>query len=144
MGLTAIGWLVVVSEQVEAIHQSLDQSGSSAAAAAPPARLGVVLLPRPVDVVEERHGEGHAQELGGRGGEEEVSCRTPDGCRAGLSVGGLQTQSCPRWYNRVQQPEKHHFLPTLNQQRLSLTSVTFCSQVFHHNDLNETTEELFW
>lgn len=31
--------------------------------ALPPLRLGIVLLPRSVYLLEERHGEGHAQEL---------------------------------------------------------------------------------
>lgn len=59
-----VGWLVV-SEQVGANHQSPVQSGSAASLRRSPplAQLGVVLLARSVDVVEERHGEGHAQEL---------------------------------------------------------------------------------
>lgn len=62
------GWLVV-SEQDGAIHvQSASpvQSGSAAFLrrfSSARRRLGVVLLARSVDVVEERHGEGHAQEL---------------------------------------------------------------------------------
>lgn len=63
--MAAVGWLVVVSEQVGANHQSHVQSGSAASLrrSPPSARLGVVLLARSVDVVEERHGEGHAQQL---------------------------------------------------------------------------------
>lgn len=45
--------------------KSLIPSGSGAPLhrASPPARLSIVFLPRSVDVVEERHGERHAQEL---------------------------------------------------------------------------------
>lgn len=47
------------------VNQSLIPSGSGAPlhGAAPPPRLSVVLLPRSVDVVEQRHGKRHTQKL---------------------------------------------------------------------------------
>lgn len=44
-------------------HECWNQSLFPAGSGAPPPRLGVVLLPCSVDVMEERHGERHAQQL---------------------------------------------------------------------------------